>query len=182
MRRSLKVYEGRRWRGGDAAASRKKEEGGMTPINRRSVMSLAVVALGSWLARGTTALAASDSPKAGGGLHRVALHLNSDDERIQKGALNNIKNLYEEYGPDRLKVELVTNGPGLKLFIRKDTKFAEELAQLKKAYGVQYTACSNTMKGMKVTREDLVETVDRTVPAIVRLIELQEQGWAYIKP
>jgi len=154
----------------------------MAITNRRGVLSLAVAGLGSLLAGGSTAHAAPDSPKGGGGLHRVALHLNSDEERIQKGALNNIKNLYEEYGPDRLKVELVTNGPGLKLFIRKDTKFAEELAQLKKAYGVEYTACSNTMKGMKVTREDLVETVDRTVPAIVRLIELQEQGWAYIKP
>lgn len=154
----------------------------MTIMNRRGVLSVGVVAVGSLLARGSGAHAASDSPKAGGGLHRVALHLNSDEERIQKGALNNIKNLYEEYGPDHLKVELVTNGPGLKLFIRKDTKFAEELAQMKKAYGVEYTACSNTMKGMKVTREDLIETVDRTAPAIVRLIELQEQGWAYIKP
>jgi len=32
------------------------------------------------------------------------------------------------------------------------------------------------MKGMKLTHEDLVDQVDRTVPAIVRLIELQEQG------
>jgi hypothetical protein len=154
----------------------------MAMMNRRGVLSLAVAGLGSLLAGWSTAHAAPEVAKTGSGLHRVALHLNSDDERIQKGALNNIKNLYEEYGPDRLKVELVANGPGLKLFIRKDTKFAEELAQLKKAYGVEYTACSNTMKGMKVTREDLIETVDRTVPAIVRLIELQEQGWAYIKP
>jgi intracellular sulfur oxidation DsrE/DsrF family protein len=35
---------------------------------------------------------------------------------------------------------------------------------------------------MKLTREDLVDQVDRVAPAIVRLIELQEQGWAYIKP
>jgi len=116
------------------------------------------------------------------GLHRVALHLNSDDERVQKGALNNIKNLYEEYGLGKVKIELVTNGPGLKLFIKKETKFAEEIALLKTKYGVEYTACANTMKGMKLTREDLVDQVDRTVPAIVRLIELQEQGWAYIKP
>ena len=51
----------------------------------------------------------------------MALHFDSDEERVQRGVLNNIKNLYEEYGPDRLKVELVTNGPGLKLFIRNDT-------------------------------------------------------------
>ncbi|TAL09814.1 MAG: hypothetical protein EPO02_09245 [Nitrospirae bacterium] len=116
------------------------------------------------------------------GLHRVALHLNSDDERVQKGALNNIKNLFEEFGPGKVKIELIANGPGLKLFVKKETKFADEIAQLKAKHGVEYTACSNTMKGMKVTRDDLLDQVDRAVPAIVRLIELQEQGWAYIKP
>lgn len=154
----------------------------MMLMSRRSVISLGVVTLGSWLARGSAAHAASENPKAGDGLHRVVLHLNSDDERVQKGALNNIKNLYEEYGLGKVKIELVTNGPGIRLFVKKETKFAEEVAQLKAKYGVEYTACSNTMKGMKLTREELVEQVDRTVPAIVRLIELQEQGWAYIKP
>jgi intracellular sulfur oxidation DsrE/DsrF family protein len=153
----------------------------MMPMSRRSVMSLGMMALGGWLARGSAAHAASESPKAGDGLHRVVLHLNSDDERVQKGALNNIKNLYEEYGLGKVKIELVTNGPGIRLFVKKETKFAAEVAQLKAKYGAEYTVCSNTMKSMKVMREDLVESVDRTVPAIVRLIEMQEQGWAYIK-
>jgi intracellular sulfur oxidation DsrE/DsrF family protein len=151
-------------------------------LNRRGVLALATVALGGLFAPASSARAASDEGKTAGGPHRVAIHLNSEDEKVQKGALNSIKNLYEEYGPGKVKAELITNGPGLKLFVKKDTKFAEELAQLKKAYGVEYTACSNTMKSMKVAREDLLEAVDRATPAVVRLIELQEQGWAYIKP
>jgi intracellular sulfur oxidation DsrE/DsrF family protein len=47
---------------------------------------------------------------------------------------------------------------------------------------VEFTACSNTMKAMNLTKRDLVEQVDRTVPAMVRLMELQEEGWIYIKP
>jgi intracellular sulfur oxidation DsrE/DsrF family protein len=35
---------------------------------------------------------------------------------------------------------------------------------------------------MQVTREDLIGEVDDTVPAMVRLMERQEQGWVYIKP
>jgi intracellular sulfur oxidation DsrE/DsrF family protein len=151
-------------------------------LNRRGMLALATLALGGLVAPGAPARAACDDAKVVADPHRVALHLNSDEEKVQKGALGNIKNLYEEYGPGRVKVELIVNGPGLKLFHRKDTRFADELAQLKKAYGVEYTACSNTMKSMKVTREDLLDGVDRTTPAVVRLIELQEQGWAYIKP
>jgi intracellular sulfur oxidation DsrE/DsrF family protein len=44
------------------------------------------------------------------------------------------------------------------------------------------TACSNTMKTTQVTREDLIGEVGDTVPAMVRLMERQEQGWVYIKP
>jgi intracellular sulfur oxidation DsrE/DsrF family protein len=53
---------------------------------------------------------------------------------------------------------------------------------LKTEFGVQDTACSNTMKAAKLTRDDLIEEVEDTVPAMVRLMERQEQGWADIKP
>lgn len=114
--------------------------------------------------------------------HRVVMHLNAGEEHVQKGALNNIRNLYQELGGEQLKVELVVHGAGLGLLTKNGTRFAEELERLKGLYGVSYTACSNTMKAMNLTREDLLPQVDRTVPAMVRLMELQENGWTYIKP
>ena len=114
--------------------------------------------------------------------HRVVMHLNSGDEKVQRGALNNIRNLYLELGPQNLMVELVVHGAGLPLLIRKEAGFAAELTDLKQTYGAHFTACSNTMKTMKVTKEDLISEVGDTVPAMVRLMERQEQGWTYIKP
>lgn len=66
------------------------------------------------------------------------------------------------------------------MFIKQDTKLADELARLKTLRGVEYTACSNTMKAQGLTLGDLIDQVDRTMPAMVRLMELQEQGWASI--
>ena len=114
--------------------------------------------------------------------HRVVMHLNSGDEKVQRGALNNIRHLYQEVGREHLLVELVVHGAGLTLLTKKDSTLAPELAQLKTAYDVEFTACSNTMKAQGLTRADLLDQVDRTVPAMVRLMELQEQGWVYIKP
>jgi len=116
------------------------------------------------------------------GPHRVVMHLNSGDEKVQRGALNNIRNLYQEVGRDHLLVELVVHGAGLTLLTKKDSTLVPELAQLKTAYDVEFTACSNTMKAQGLTRADLIDQVDRTVPAMIRLMELQEQGWVYIKP
>jgi uncharacterized protein len=114
--------------------------------------------------------------------HRVVMHMNSSDERVQHKALNNIRNLYQEVGRERLQVEVVAHGDGISLLTKATTDFREELARLKAEFGVQYTACSNTMKAVKLTRDDLIEEVGDTVPAMVRLMERQEQGWAYIKP
>lgn len=115
-------------------------------------------------------------------IHRVVIHLNSGDEQVQRGALNNIRHLYQELGRERLQLELVVHGAGLSLFTKSTTALRQDLAQLKTEYGVSYTACSNTMKAMKIVREDLIPEVGDTVPAMVRLMERQEQGWAYIKP
>ncbi len=130
------------------------------------------------LARGEGAPAKGEADKP----HRVVMHLNSGDEKVQKGALNNIKHLYQEMGGDRVTVELVVHGAGLELLMKSKTKFEEELERLYGLYGVGYTACSNTMRSMNVTRADLVDQVTRTAPAMVRLMELQEAGWVYIKP
>jgi intracellular sulfur oxidation DsrE/DsrF family protein len=124
----------------------------------------------------------AEGPEVSSKIHRVVMHLNSGEEKVQKGTLNNIKNLYEAMGAERVNVELVAHGAGLSLFTKQDTKLAAELARLKTSYGVSYTACSNTMKAQGLTRADLIDQVDRTMPAMVRLMELQEQGWAYIKP
>jgi hypothetical protein len=137
--------------------------------------------LAAW-AYATPTTSSGSSAQLPGLPHRVVFHVNSGDENAQKGALNNVRHLYQELGTEQLQVELVAHGAGLMLFTKKDTRFGDELAHLKKVYGVRYTACSNTMKAMHLTREDLIEQVDRTVPAMVRLMELQEQGWAYIKP
>ena len=133
-------------------------------------------------ALGASAVGLSGTAVLSQDLHRVVMHLNSGDEQVQRGALNNIRNLYQEVGREHVRVELVVHGAGLMLLTKKDSTLAAELAQLKTAYGVEFTACSNTMKSMNLTRNDLIDQVDRTVPAIVRLMELQEQGWVYIKP
>ena len=156
-----------------------RERRPIEPVMPWRAGGLVVVAiLAGWLGAG---VAGATGPEgAPPDRHRVVMHLNSGDEKAQRGALNNIRHLYQELGRERLAVELVAHGAGLTLLTKRDSKLAGEVAQLKTSYGVEFTACSNTMKAMNLTRDDLVGQVDRTVPAMVRLMELQEQGWAYI--
>ena len=62
-------------------------------------------------------------------VHRVVMHLNSGDENVQRGALNNIRHLYQEIGRARLQLELVVHGPALGLLTKKTTKRKRNLRQ-----------------------------------------------------
>ncbi len=95
----------------------------------------------------------------------------------QHSVQDNIRHPYQELGRDRIRLEVVMHEAVLSLD-EITAAFGEELARLKTDFGVQYTACSNTMK---VTREDLISKVGDTVPVMVRLMGRQEQGWIYNK-
>lgn len=60
----------------------------------------------------------------------------------------------------------------------------ERLDSLKKANGkaLDYTVCSNTTRGMKVEKSEIVEFVHDLYPGIVRILELREKGYVYIRP
>ena len=50
------------------------------------------------------------------------------------------------------------------------------------AAGVEFVACGNSMKALKIDKADLIEGVGVTVAGYVELIRRQRQGWAYLRP
>ncbi len=115
--------------------------------------------------------------------HKLVLHVVSRDLESQKVALNNAANILKYYGPENITVEVVANGPGLTL-LTKDSKQAERIPALIKN-GVRMSACGVTMKKMeKKTGKPvaLIEGVQEVPAGLARIIELQEQGYAYARP
>jgi intracellular sulfur oxidation DsrE/DsrF family protein len=50
---------------------------------------------------------------------------------------------------------------------------------------VQFSACNNTKQGMEKTEGKAISVVsDATIvpSGVVRIMELQEQGWSYVRP
>jgi len=114
---------------------------------------------------------------------KVAYHLSELDKAAF--VLGNIHNHYAGMGgPDRVTIELVVHGPALKAFHRADAasdivKRIEELRGL----GLHLAACINTMHAENVTLADLLPgfTVAEK-GGVVRLAQLQSQGYAYLRP
>ena len=120
---------------------------------------------------------ASDEP------HKLVIQVSTNDPLTQKIALNNAVNLQKHYGMDNVIVEIVAYGPGLGLLTPK-SKEAERVKSLA-MQDIKFSACGNTMKKMeKKTGKPVVLTEGvEVVPAgVVRIMELQEEGYAYLRP
>jgi intracellular sulfur oxidation DsrE/DsrF family protein len=125
---------------------------------------------------------------AEGVMHRVAIHVNQNDPQVMNMALNNAvntQNYYDSVGDDVI-IEIVTYGPGLNMLVAGKSPVAQRIAALSlEMDNISFSACGNTHSAMskKAGAEVVLLDEAKLVPSgVVRLIELQEQGFAYVRP
>lgn len=120
--------------------------------------------------------------------HKIAFQVNSNDPQTMNIALNNVENVvsyYEEQG-DTVDIEIVAYGPGLNMYIPGKSPVEKRIQTM--ALGmenVKFAACGNTHRKMsKKAGKDIpiMEEATMVTSGVVRLTELQEQGFAYVKP
>ena len=126
--------------------------------------------------------------QAGSKVHRLAVHVDSGDPKVQNLALNNVENVYKYYSDkgEKVMIEVVTYGPGLHM-LRSDTSKVKARVEAMSLGldGVSFAACGNTQRKMskKEGKKVPIMTEAKHVPSgVVRLVELQEAGWSYIRP
>ncbi|MGN6286492.1 MAG: DsrE family protein [Afipia sp.] len=136
------------------------------------------------------AFATSASVAAEGKHHRVAIQVDQNDPQIMNLALNNAANIMEFYKQkgETVDVEIVTFGPGLHM-LREDTSPVKDrikqIADLAFPNNMKFFACGNTKEGMEKREGKPVKMISEAemVPSgAVRLLELQEEGWSYLRP
>jgi uncharacterized protein len=121
-------------------------------------------------------------------VHKVAIHVDQNDPAVMNLALNNVQNIIQYYKDkgEAVDVQLVTYGPGLHM-LRSDTSPVKQRISVMslESPNVAFVACGNTQANMAKNENKQVSLISeaRLVPSgVVRLIELQKQGYAYVKP
>jgi len=133
---------------------------------------------------------ASPTLAADGKTHRIAIQVDQNDPQVMNLVLNNATNVIEHYRAksEDVDVEVVAYGPGLNM-LRADTSPVQDrikhLKELVFPGKIQFSACNNTKQGMEKAEGHAIPIVPEAtvVPSgVVRLMELQEQGWSYVRP
>ncbi|NNE51560.1 MAG: hypothetical protein HKN30_04070 [Sulfitobacter sp.] len=125
---------------------------------------------------------------AEGVTHKVAIHVDENDPQVMNMALNNAANVtkyYESVG-DTVIVEMVAYGPGLNMLVEGKSPVAQRISAMSlEMENLTFAACGNTHRKMseKAGKEIvLLEEANMVTSGVVRLIELQENGYAYVRP
>jgi uncharacterized protein len=128
--------------------------------------------------------------QAGEPKHRLAIQVDQDDPAVMNLALNNATNVIEYYRSkgETVDLDIVTYGPGLNM-LRADTSPVKDRIKRMKDLAfpstVQFSACNNTRENMEKKEGHPVTVVSDAVlvpSGVVRLMELQEKGWSYLRP
>jgi uncharacterized protein len=152
-------------------------------MDRRSIFRAGLAAMAVAPLFGRKAAAAPGKKQ-----HKLAIHVDQNDPAVMRLALNNARNCHELYTSrgDDIAIEIVCYGQGLHM-LRDDTSPVKEEIKSTRAKVPQlaFSACANTRRAMEKTEGKTIPVIDEAVvvPAgVVRLVELQEQGFKYLKP
>ena len=122
--------------------------------------------------------------------HHIAIQVDQNDPQVMNMVLNNATNVIEYYRGknEDVDVDIVAYGPGLHMLRADTSPVQERIKRLKDMVfpgKIQFSACNNTRQGMEKAEGHAIPIVaDATVvpSGVVHLMELEEQGWSYIRP
>jgi len=120
--------------------------------------------------------------------HRVVIQVTQNDPAVMNLALNNAENLakyYKDKG-EKIDIEFVAYGAGLSMMRSDTSPVKDRLAAIAAGNkNITFSGCGNTLANQSKQEDKDITLVPqaRVVPTgIARIVELEEQGWSYIRP
>jgi len=120
--------------------------------------------------------------------HRLILQVNTNDPAMMNLALNNATNVDQYYSDlgEPIEIEVIAFGGGLHM-LRDDTSPVKDRLKTiaENRPSISFKACGNTQENMSKAESKKIPLVGQAtvVPSgVVRVMELQEQGWSYVRP
>ena len=116
--------------------------------------------------------------------HKIVYQLNRVDADYIHAILGSVGALLGKY-EDNVAIAVVVFGRGIHLLAKKPLRpvakaLREHARSQARDYGVRFIACGNTMATLGWTEKDIVDFASVEEVGAAALMELQEQGYAYL--
>jgi intracellular sulfur oxidation DsrE/DsrF family protein len=120
--------------------------------------------------------------------YKAALHVSENDPQAMNLTLNNVQNIVADMkkAGRKIDIQVVTYGPGLHMFRDDTSPVKARIQEISLANpDVTFAACANTQTNMSKSEKKDIPLIPeaKVVPSgVVHLVELQQKGYAYVKP
>lgn len=116
--------------------------------------------------------------------HKVVIQVNSDDPALHQMALGNALNLQKAWGMDNVDIEIVGFNKGLSLMAGNSSE-SKRIPNLV-MQNIHFSMCQNTINRETKQNNGIAPKLEegvKVVPSgVARIVELQEQGYHYLRP
>jgi len=110
--------------------------------------------------------------------HQIVFQMVTSDTLAHKAFMKQLGNIHSVSPESSIKV--VVHGPGLDMISIKKSIVTKSI-QNAIEHGVVFEVCEFSMKERKVEKSEVLPFVQYTPAGIIRIVELQDQGFKYIK-
>ncbi len=114
--------------------------------------------------------------------YKAVFHVDQNEGSVMNLALANVSNLLKAIPGQEHDLVVLFNGPGVKLVAWDDVVPFLELIKDVVTQGVRFQVCRNAMVRFAISEEQVIDECEVIPAGIVGLIDLQNDGFAYIKP
>ena len=111
--------------------------------------------------------------------HKIVIQVSDNDPAKWNLALNNAKNLQDDVGAANVDIEIVAYGPGIGM-LKLESPTGSRVADAMKG-NIRVLACENTMRGQKLTRDDMLPALSYVPAGVTQIMTRQNEGWAYLR-
>ncbi len=112
---------------------------------------------------------------------KIVFPVTKGDDASINHVLSSANNVMKFYGPENVQIAIVCYSKGIRTLLKKEKKISVRVRSLQ-MYDVEFIACGNTMRTMKIKPEELIEDIEIVTAGIVELVERSLKGWTYIYP
>lgn len=120
-------------------------------------------------------------------VHRVVVQVTENDPAVMNMALNNVQNLvsYFHNKGEKIEIEVVAYGAGLAMMRSDTSPVKDRLAALSGDKNITFSGCGNTLAKQSRAENKQISLVPEAhivTAGIARVVELEEEGWTYVRP
>jgi intracellular sulfur oxidation DsrE/DsrF family protein len=111
---------------------------------------------------------------------KVVIQVSDDSPKTWNQALNVVRNIQKSYGKGNVEIEVVAFGHGIGM-LKMDSTVGNRIEDTLKS-GAHVYACENTMRGQKLSKDDMLSRISYVPAGVIEILEKQKQGWSVIRP